>query len=101
MEDDNELPLKYAITQNYPNPFNPSTTIKYALPFESLVDITIYNMIGQKIKELNEGIREAGYHNVTWQPKGLSSGVYFYSINAKSTDGKNNYSKALKMLYMK
>ena len=94
-------PDEFRLYQNYPNPFNPSTTIKYALPFESSVDITIYNMIGQKIEAFNEGIKEAGYHNVTWFPKNLSSGVYFYSINAKNIDGKNDYSKTLKMLYMK
>ena len=94
-------PLSFNLEQNYPNPFNPSTTIKYALPFESSVEIKIYNMIGQKIEEIEEGIKEAGYHNVVWQPKDLSSGVYFYLINVKSTDGKNNYSKTLKMLYMK
>ena len=94
-------PKEFTLYQNYPNPFNPTTTIKYALPFESSVDITIYNMIGQRIEDFKEGIKEAGYHNINWQPNDLSSGVYFYSINAKSTDGKNNYSKTLKMLYMK
>ncbi|MEJ2618226.1 MAG: T9SS type A sorting domain-containing protein, partial [Ignavibacteriaceae bacterium] len=92
---------EFTLYQNYPNPFNPSTTIKYALPYESSVDVTIYNMIGQRIEDFNEGIKEAGYHDVTWQPKNLSSGVYFYSINARSIDGNNDYSKTLKMLYIK
>ena len=94
-------PKEFILYQNYPNPFNPNTVIKYALPYESSVDIIIYNMIGQRVEEFKEGIKEAGYHNVNWQPGNISSGVYFYSINAKSTDGKNNYSKTLKMLYMK
>ncbi len=94
-------PKEFTLYQNFPNPFNPSTTIKYALPFESSVEIIIYNMIGQRIEEFKEGVKEAGYHNVMWLQKDLSSGVYFYSINTKSTDGKNNFTKTLKMLYMK
>ena len=94
-------PKEYILYQNYPNPFNPSTTIKYAIPFESSVEIIIYNPIGQKVEEFNEGTKDAGYYDVVWQPKNLSSGVYFYSIIPKSTDGKNNYTKTLKMLLMK
>ena len=58
-------------------------------------------MIGKKIEKFNEGIQKVGYHKVTWQPTNLSSGVYFYSINVKSNDKKNSYSKTLKMVYMK
>ena len=95
------IPEHYILYQNYPNPFNPSTTIKYAIPFESSVEIIIYNTIGQKVEEFNEGRKDAGYYDVVWQPKNLSSGIYFYSIIAKGTDGKNNYTKTLKMLLMK
>ena len=95
------IPAKFELLQNYPNPFNPSTRIKYVLPYESSVEIIIYNPIGQKVEEFNEGTKDAGYYDVVWQPKNLSSGVYFYSIIAKGTDGKNNYTKTLKMLLMK
>jgi hypothetical protein len=94
-------PKEFTLYQNYPNPFNPSTTIKYALPFESSVDIIIYNPIGQKINEFNEGIREAGYYKINWQPDKISSGIYFYSITARSTDGKKIFTQTKKMLYMK
>ena len=94
-------PKEFTLYQNYPNPFNPATTIKYAVPYESSVKIIIYNPVGQRIKEFNEGIKDADYYDITWQPENLSSGIYFYSIIAKSIDGKNNYTKTLKMLYMK
>ena len=58
-------------------------------------------MIGQRIYEFNEGIKGVGYFNVVWQPENLSSGINFYTINAKSFDGKNNYSNTMKMLYIK
>ena len=92
---------KYILFQNYPNPFNPSTTIKYALPYESTVEIIIYNPIGQKVEEFNEGTKGAGHYDVVWLPKNLSTGVYFYSITVKSKDSKNIYSKTLKMLLIK
>ena len=95
------IPNKYILFQNYPNPFNPSTTIKYALPYESTVEIIIYNTIGQKVDEFNEGTKDAGYYDVVWEPKNLSSGIYFYSIIAKGKDGKNNYTKTIKMSFMK
>ena len=95
------IPNKYILFQNYPNPFNPSTTIKYAIPYGSTVEIIIYNTIGQKVDEFNEGTKDAGYYDVVWEPKNLSSGVYFYSIIAKGKYGKNNYSRTIKMSFMK
>ncbi len=76
-------PKKYTLYQNYPNPFNPITTIKYALPFESRVEIIIYNMLGQKIEEFDEGVKAAGYHDINWFPGNLSSGVYFYFLHCQ------------------
>jgi len=94
-------PEEFSLFQNYPNPFNPSTTIKYALPVESSVILTIFNSLGEKIEEFDEGIKSAGYHSINWQPKSLSSGMYFYSISGKSTDGKSSFNKTHKMLLMK
>ncbi|HVO75809.1 MAG TPA: T9SS type A sorting domain-containing protein, partial [Ignavibacteriaceae bacterium] len=94
-------PKEYFLYQNYPNPFNPSTTIRYAVPLESKVEITIFDMLGEIIELFHEGIKEKGMHEIQWEPKNLSSGVYFYSVNAKSTDGKQSYLKTQKMLLMK
>jgi hypothetical protein len=70
------------LDNNYPNPFNPVTHIRYGLPKTSDVKIEIYNIIGQKIKTLLDKPMEAGYHQVEFNSQNLSSGIYFYRIEA-------------------
>jgi hypothetical protein len=94
-------PTKFILEQNYPNPFNPSTVIKYAIPFESRVNIRIYNSLGQCVREVNEGIRQQGYYEMNFNSKGLASGVYFYTIRAISKDGRNDFSAVKKMMLIK
>jgi photosystem II stability/assembly factor-like uncharacterized protein len=77
-------PTNYHLAQNYPNPFNPSTTIRYGLPNRSQVILTVFNTLGQRIALLQDGEQEAGYHEITFDGKNLSSGVYFYRIQAGS-----------------
>ena len=79
-----ELPLRAGLYQNYPNPFNPSTTIRYGLPQRLPVTLTIFNTLGQQVALLQNGEQEAGYHEVLFEGSGLSSGVYFYRIEAGS-----------------
>jgi hypothetical protein len=85
----NILPNAYKLTQNYPNPFNPSTTISYALPEDSYVKLTVYNILGQKVAVLANSEELPGIHQISWTPK-LSSGIYFYNLSAVS---KSNASK--------
>jgi uncharacterized protein (DUF362 family) len=66
----------------FPNPFNPSTTIRYGLPRRAAVELAIYNSLGQLVALLQNGEQEAGYHEVRFDGSGLSSGVYFYRIQA-------------------
>jgi hypothetical protein len=75
-------PTEYTLGQNYPNPFNPSTKIDYAVPKTGAVKLEVYNMLGQKVATLVEGIRTAGNYTVTWNPAGLTSGMYFYRLEA-------------------
>jgi len=77
------LPDRFALMQNYPNPFNPSTTIAFALPVQSRVSITIYNVVGQRVAELVNGEIDAGYHAVVWNAA-AASGVYFCRMEAAS-----------------
>jgi len=79
------LPKTLELSQNYPNPFNPSTTIRFALPEEGRMKLVIYNVLGQKVKELVNEYRQAGYHEVIWSGKNetgaqVASGVYIYQI---------------------
>ncbi len=94
-------PKEYALYQNYPNPFNPSTTIKFALPFDSNVRITIYNLLGEQIDVLFDQVKEVGYHNINWNAGNLASGVYLYTIDAKSLDGLKNFNAVKKMMLVK
>lgn len=94
-------PKDYTLYQNYPNPFNPSTTIKYALPFDSNVKIFIYNILGEVVSELVNTVQGVGYHEVVLNATNLASGVYIYSIQAKSVDGGKDFSSVKKMMYLK
>ena len=91
----------FSLEQNYPNPFNPSTTIKYAVLFESNVNIRFYNSLGQIVREVNESNRQPGNYEINFNSSGLASGIYFYSIKALSSDGKNNYTAVKKMILLK
>ena len=87
--------------QNYPNPFNPTTQIQYVLPNTSNVIVTVYNSLGQTVKVFNEGTKEAGNHNITFNGEGLSSGIYLYNVHSVSIDGKQTFTAAKKMLLLK
>jgi hypothetical protein len=76
-----EIPSEFSLNQNYPNPFNPSTSISYSLPELSSVDLTIYNMLGQKVASLVSQTQEAGSYTVTWNASSASSGVYIYRLS--------------------
>jgi hypothetical protein len=76
------VPTNYYLYQAYPNPFNPATTIRYALPVQSNVRLVIYNVLGQIVKVLIDGVQEAGYKEITWNASNNASGVYFYRIDA-------------------
>ncbi|TKJ40858.1 hypothetical protein CEE37_06650 [candidate division LCP-89 bacterium B3_LCP] len=75
-------PDTYRLKPGYPNPFNPLTTIPFDLPEATKINLTIYNLAGQKVATLVDGYREAGSHEVTWNAVGLPSGVYFAHLNA-------------------
>jgi hypothetical protein len=75
-------PRGYCLEQNYPNPFNPSTTIRYGLPARSHVSLTVFNTLGQKVAQLVNEELESGYHEVQFNASSLSSGVYFYRLQA-------------------
>ncbi|MFC1898288.1 FlgD immunoglobulin-like domain containing protein [Candidatus Cloacimonadota bacterium] len=87
-DDSSMVPTQASITlNNYPNPFNPSTTISYNLPHEDQVTLSIYNIKGQLVKILVQGSQPEGYYEVVWNGndeagKHVSSGIYYYRINA-------------------
>ena len=76
------VPEKFALFQNYPNPFNPNTTIKFNLPQAGRVQLTIYNVLGERVAELLDKQLEAGSHTFAFDASRLASGIYFYRLQA-------------------
>ena len=101
----NTAPKEFSLSQNYPNPFNPNTVIKYSVPFESNVKIVIYNLTGEVVKTLVNATEAAGTHEANFNTNAsglhLSSGIYFYSMEAVSIDGSQNFRQTKKMILMK
>lgn len=90
-----KLPDQYSLEQNYPNPFNASTTINYSLPYPGNVKLDIYDILGRKVETLIEKQQQAGYHHVIWNAKDISTGMYFYKLQA------GDYIETKKMVLLK
>ena len=96
------LPKDYALDQNYPNPFNPMTFIRFQLPVSSLVTLRVYNVLGQEVAKLVDEFQAAGYKTAGFDASTLSSGVYFYRLDAVSvSDPAKGFTQVKKMLLMK
>jgi subtilisin-like proprotein convertase family protein len=79
-----ELPKKYELSQNYPNPFNPSTSIKFSIPQSGVVSLKVYDILGKEVATLVNSKLNAGVFEYNFNASALSSGVYFYRLNAGS-----------------
>jgi len=97
-----EIPKNYNLVQNYPNPFNPSTILRYDLPHQSSVTLKVYNVLGQVVATLVNGVVSAGYQSTQWNAGGFASGVYFYSMKATATgDPTKVFTQVKKMVVVK
>ncbi|MGE5497920.1 MAG: discoidin domain-containing protein [Syntrophothermus sp.] len=95
------LPEEFSLEQNFPNPFNPVTAIKYSLPEDCRVKISVYNLLGKQVAVLADEVQTAGSRQIIFDASRINSGVYFYTINASSLNGKNSFSKVRKMTLIK
>ena len=101
-----EKHYQFSLSQNYPNPFNPETKIQFELAKESFVNLTVYDILGREVTVLSNGLYEAGVFSNTWNGRSnsgslVSSGVYFYKLNVKSTNGIELFNKTNKMILLK
>lgn len=95
IDPNSNIPNEFSLSQNYPNPFNPSTVINFGVPKSSFVTLKVYDASGREVKTLFSGQKSAGYHSVTFNAVGLSSGLYFYKIEA------GEYKEVKKMILVK
>jgi hypothetical protein len=80
-----QIPKHFELNQNYPNPFNPVTTVKFDLPKDVNVTVTVYDLLGREVTRLvNNEFRKAGRYEVKWNAINFASGVYFYRLEAGS-----------------
>ena len=97
-----DMPKEFGLDQNYPNPFNPSTNISYALPANSIVSISVYDINGRKVADLARGVtKTAGNHTISFDATNLASGVYLYRIDAKSLSQNRSFSQVKRMTLIK
>lgn len=89
------VPQKFELYQNQPNPFNPSTTINYYISETSTVNISVYNISGQKISVIQNGVEDSGYHSIVWNASGMPTGTYFCTLKTEK------FCKTNKMLLLK
>ncbi len=101
-----QTPSEYTLLGNYPNPFNPSTTIRYSLPYQSSVELTIYDIMGREVKSFNISSQSSGYQNIVWDGtnkngNSVSGGIYLYRISIKSLENSKTFVKTAKLIMLK
>ena len=94
------IPTEFALHENYPNPFNPTTTFRFDVPDISDITLTIYNMLGQRVRTFNMNDTPAGYHSIKWNATNdygdpVGAGVYLYQLQTK------DFVKTRKMVLLK
>ncbi len=99
--DDPANPPDYALYANYPNPFNPQTTIRFSLAQRSRVILTVFNTLGEKVATLADRPYAAGEHQIRFDATGLSSGLYFYHMSARSVSKLQNFTDFRKMILIR
>ena len=87
-------PSDISLYQNYPNPFNPVTTFSFYNPQSQYIDLSVYNLLGEKVATIYNGEAQAGKHVYDFRADNLSSGIYFYTL----TNGRNSITKKLMLL---
>ena len=90
-----DVPTNFSVSQNYPNPFILATHIQYSVPAKGFISLKVYDLLGQKVMTLFEGVRQPGNYTTTFDAKGLSSGLYLYQLTA------DHYVEGKKLIVLK
>jgi len=104
LRQDEYRPDRFSLLQNYPNPFNPTTTIEFNLPFRASVTLEIFNLLGQRVQTLYDGVvMDDGLYEASFSGAGLASGIYFYRLaaDAPAGQGGRHLTAIRKMVLMK
>jgi len=102
VESEITVPANFALNQNYPNPFNPTTKISYQLPSDSKVTLEVFSVTGERVAQLVNGVQAAGYYSIDFGiTRLISSGIYYYRMNATDNATGNIYSSVKKMMLIK
>ncbi|HMT12760.1 MAG TPA: T9SS type A sorting domain-containing protein, partial [Ignavibacteria bacterium] len=98
----NQLPSGFVLNQNYPNPFNPTTTISFSIPERGNVKLTVFDVSGRQAAILSDRVAAAGRYEVTFDARGLASGVYFYKLEVRNErSSAAGYTEIRKMVLLK
>lgn len=95
VNEDEKIPTSYSLSQNFPNPFNPNTTISFSIANPGLVSVKIFDVLGEEIMHLVNEYKNSGNYSVNFEASGLSSGIYFYTMNS------GNFVSTKKMIVLK
>lgn len=98
---DGSRPREFSLSQNYPNPFNPTTVISFQVPVSSRMSLKVYNVLGQEVATLVNGVMDPGTYNVQWDARDLASGVYFSRLQATPANGGVSFMTLRKMIMVK
>jgi hypothetical protein len=97
---DNQQPFAFQLYQNFPNPFNPSTKIRFEIPEHCVVNLSIFNILGEQVAEIAKGEFSPGVYSFNWNASTFASGIYFVKMNAQSIGGKI-YDSVKKLVLLK
>ena len=95
ISDEAPIASRYELGQNYPNPFNPTTHIRFNIPETANAKLTVFNVMGEEVATLVNGVTQAGGHTVSWNAASMPTGVYFYQLES------GNFSQTKKLLLVK
>ncbi len=95
VEQEEGLPTTFELMQNYPNPFNPTTSISFSIPQAAFVTLKVYDIVGREVANLMSEQKDAGIYNYNFDASKLSSGIYFYRLQA------GNFTSSKKMILIK